>query len=249
MLNGLYSSATALNINLNNQDLVSHNLAHVNVPGFKRVLQVIETQPDNHAGQADASTPSALTTLKGSHIAREIVDFSQGRIERTGDSLNVALNGRGFFVVQGADGPLYTRNGNFKINDQQQLTLVTGQLVESESGPIRMPENASVQQIVIGPSGDVSVGGQTIGKLRIVDFDQVDRLVQTGTTLFQAPPDVQPKPADNVQVQQFYLESSNSNAVSEMIQMISGMRHFEAAQRSLQTISEAISQHVNQRNN
>ena len=249
MLNGLYSSATALNINLNNQDLVSHNLAHVNVPGFKRVMQVVETLPDSagnllHTG----SNSSILKSLNGSHVIRELVDFSQGRIERTNNPLNIALNGEGFLVVQGEEGPLYTRNGNFKVNDQRQLILPTGEVVESESGPITLPPNSPVGEIVLGPQGNVSLQGQPIGKLQIVKFAEPQRLEQVGTTLFRAPNGVTSQPAEDVQVQQFHLESSNSHAVTEMIKMIAGMRHFEAAQKSLTAISEAISQHANQRN-
>jgi len=236
MLNGLYSSASALNINLANQDVISHNLAHVNVPGFKKTGQSIHS----FERQIDGKISSVLN---GARVAGQSIDFSQGLIKQTGLSLNVALNGEGFFVVQGDEGPLYTRNGNFKIDEQGQLTLTGGQVVESNQGPITLPPGVDPRNIRIGVDGSVFAGDQALGKLNIVKFADNRQLTPAGTTLFAAPAEVTAEPVDT-QVQQYYLESSNSQAVTELIQMIAGMRHFEAAQRSLRSISEAISQHT-----
>lgn len=245
MLNGLYSSASALNLNLHNQDLISHNLAHVNVPGFKRSLQTVSTFQDLLDGNAPAAqdqTPVNLN-INGARLADFATDFSQGRLEETGDRLHVAINGSGFFVVQGTEGPLYTRNGNFKLNENNELSLVGGQVVEGEGGPIQIDD---VSTLKIFQDGTVSVGGEEVGKISLVEFDQVEKLIPAGTTLFQAPPELAAQPIDpsTVTLQQGQLEASNTQAVSELIRMIAGMRHFEAAQKTMTSISEAISKHT-----
>ena len=240
MLNGLYASASALNLNLERQDAISHNLAHLNVPGFKRVDQAVHS----FQRQLDNALTPAMT---GAEVAIEGVDFSQGRLEETGLPLNVAIDGDGFFVVQGELGPLYTRNGNFKIDTDGQITLPTGEVLESDRGPIRIPANTSPESVNIGRDGTVTLGEQQLGQLRIVQFPDNQALTQVGTTLFSAPENIRPEPAEGIQVHQRYLESSNAQAVSELIHMIAGMRHFEAAQRAMRAISEAVGQHADPR--
>ncbi|MDB4756295.1 flagellar hook basal-body protein [Pirellulaceae bacterium] len=259
MLNGLYSSATALNLTLHQQDLIAHNLAHVNVPGFKRTSQTVMTFADSQAlqdylqeQQPETLQNNAAATngvdysfnVNGAYLAEYSTDFSQGRIEETGDNMNAAIDGEGFFVVEGEAGPLYTRNGNFKLNENSELSLPSGQIVEGEGGPISV-ENAS--HVNIGTDGTLFSEGEEIGKLRIVKFGDVSQLIPAGTTLFAAPPGVDPEAVveGEVSLQSGFLESSNTQAVNELIRMITGMRHFEAAQKTLTTISETIGQHTN----
>ena len=246
MFNGLYSSASALNMNLHQQDLIAHNLAHVNVHGFKRSLQTVSTFEDflpEGMQPNDPEAPETTMNIDGSRIVDQVTDFSQGRIEDTGDPLNVALNGNGFFVVQGQDGPLYTRNGNFKLNENSELCLAGGQVVQGEGGPIQIND---VNSLKIYQDGTVMVNDAEVGRLQAVNFDPVQDLVPAGTTLFLAPPELNPQPIERgaIQFQQGHLEMSNTQAVNELIRMIAGMRHFEAAQKSLTTISESISKHT-----
>lgn len=253
MLNGLYSSSSALNINLHNQDLISHNLAHVNVPGFKRAVQHVSTFNDQFDGvdilnvqYADGSSsepPQNSLNINGVRYADYSIDHTQGRLEETGDELNVAISGKGFFVVQGPDGPLYTRNGNFKLNQDNQLTLVSGFVVEGEGGPI---EIIDPQRTTIRSDGTIESAGEEIGKLRVVDFDNANRLTPAGTTLFEAADAQQPFPIDEseTRLQQGFLESSNTQAINELIRMIAGIRHFESAQKALSAISESIGKHT-----
>ncbi len=251
MLNGLYSSATALNINMHNQDLISHNLAHVNVPGYKRSMQTVATFDDmvervNANGESqfeNANSSPVSKNINGAHFAAFKTDFSQGRIEETGDNLNVALDGDGFFVIQGENGPLYTRNGDFKVNANKQLVLPSGFIVEGEGGPIEISNalGASIAQ-----DGTITVDGEEAGKLRVVNFTDLNQLLPAGTTLFYAPENAAPEEADlgKTRIIGGCLESSNTQAVDELIKMIAGMRHFEAAQKTLTSISETIAKHT-----
>lgn len=251
MLNGLYSSATALNINMHNQDLISHNLAHVNVPGYKRSIQTVGTFDDviermNENGDTvyeNAGSFPVNKNINGVHFAAFKTDFSQGRMEETGDNLNVALDGSGFFVVQGENGPLYTRNGDFKLNANNQLVLPSGFVVEGEGGPI---EISNALRASFAQDGTISVDGEEVGKLRVVNFADLNQLRPAGTTLFAAPENANPEDVDlaNTRIMGGFLESSNTQAVDELIKMIAGMRHFEAAQKTLTSISETLGKHT-----
>ena len=240
MINSLYSATTALNASFKNQDIVAHNLAHVNVAGFKRRLHMLRSAQDASANQ------SSTNGFRGVESLASVVDFSPGQIEPTGNPLNVAINGNGFLVVEGDQGPLYTRNGNFHLNENNELTLANGLVVQSEQGPIRLPADWMGRGLQIGRDGSVQVGNQQLGKLQLVDFANPNALTQVGTTLFSAPPGLEPVPFEG-QVQQNFLELANTSAVSELIQMVSGMRHLESAQRVLRTISETVAQHSNPR--
>lgn len=252
MLNGLYSTASALNISFHKQDIVAHNLAHVNVPGFKKVLATIGAMQsggeESKIQVVNADGTISLHNVNGAVLRHRLHDFTQGRIEETGIPLNVAINGEGFFSVEQNGETLYTRNGDFKIDPDGQLVLSSGQAVLGEGGPITIPPDARIEDLRIDPTGQISLGTQSLGKLQVIGFENPQLLEAVGTTLFRAPAN-----AANAEVtpdiQQYYLESSNAQAVSELVQMISGMRHFEAAQKALTSISEAIQRHALDGNN
>jgi flagellar basal body rod protein FlgG len=155
----------------------------------------------------------------------------------------VALNGDGFFRLQGPQGDLYTRDGSFQIQPDGQLVTSDGLPVLGTGGPISLPVEVSQNLIRIGTDGQILADGQVAGNLDIVSFEDNKQLTQTGPTRFRADPSAVSRPSDSM-VQQGYLEMSNTSAVTEMISMIIGMRHFEAAQQSLRSISEAIRQHA-----
>jgi flagellar basal body rod protein FlgG len=168
-------------------------------------------------------------------------DFTPGPTAQTGRSLDVALGGEGFFEVSGPEGPLYTRNGAFFLNAQRQLTNSDGMLIQGEGGPLAIPEDASAEAIHIAQDGTVSVNNAAVGKLKITNFANPAQLERKGNTLFAAPPGVVGTPA-NVMVMQGAREMSNVSAVGEMVRMIWASRHYEAAQRALRTLDQAIGQ-------
>ena len=152
----------------------------------------------------------------------------------------MAISGEGFFKVEGDGGPIYTRNGAFKVTPDGNLVTMDGLSVLG-GGPIQIPFDISLTDIVINDDGTIRANGQELGQLDLVSFADPNALVQVGPTRFTAPPGVAETPSDAV-VQQKALESANTTVVSEMISMIVGMRHLESAQQSLKSISEAIQQ-------
>jgi len=236
MFNGIYSNATAIDIASKQHDVIANNLANANTPGFRRTLLAISARGQN-ALQQDGSIK---TDLGGSEALRSFVDFSQASIRNTGRPLDVAINGDGFFKIQGDAGPIYTRNGAFQVTSDGNLVTMDGLSVLG-GGPIRIPVDISIADIVINDDGTIRANGQELGQLDLVSFADPNSLEQVGPTRFLAPFGATEIPSDAV-IQQNALESANTTVVSEMISMIVGMRHLESAQQSLKSISEAIQQ-------
>ncbi len=240
MLPGLYSAATAMQAATVNQDVVAHNLAHVAVPGFRR--SVISFSTFENALQDELRTSNRL----GTAVEEIQTDFTPGKIQTTGRQLDLALMGDGFFVLDGPAGPMYTRCGVFFRDARGQLVNADGVPVQGTSGRIVVPPETAESQIVVTPDGTVIANGQPAGQLSLVRFADPAQLEAVGTTSFRAPDGVATEPYEGAVVQGGR-ESSNVVAVEELIRMIAGLRHFEAAQRALRTISDTVEQKTNPR--
>ncbi len=153
--------------------------------------------------------------------------------------MDVAIQGDGFFEIEGPDGPLYTRNGAFYLSADGRLVNASGFNVMSNGGPITIPPPSSESDVVIGGDGSVSAAGVSLGKLRVVSFEDNSLLVRAGTTLFRAPAGVAPTATEGM-VQQGVREQSNVSAVDHLVQMIVNMRYYEAAERALSTMDNAL---------
>ncbi len=221
-------------------EIIANNLANLNSPGFKRSLMSFEVRSLRDVGSSQNNNDMIGTTSVATHV-----DFSQGPVRSTGQPLDVAIQGDGFFSIQSPQGILYTRNGAFRLADSGELITADGLPVLGNGGPIQIPNNVATSQINIEKDGTIYADRQRIGKLDIVRFEDPSQLEQVGATRFRAPHGLQEEQADQIVVQQGLLEFSNSIAVTEMIRMITGMRHFESAQQTLRAISEAIQQNTN----
>jgi flagellar basal-body rod protein FlgF len=234
MVNGLYSAASAMDAAQQKHDVVAQNLANANVSGYRRRGLSFEQL----LAQSTSQVGSGVT---GTRSSKEYSAFDAGPMQYTGNPLDAAVQGDSFFVLQGPKGPLYTRNGNFQINGKGQLQSSSGLLVNGTNGPIQIP--ADSKQITISPDGTVLADKNPVGQLQLAHFADDNNLIPAGTTLFTAPADVQPQTSTD-KVLQGYREGSNVQVVNEMVNMIAGMRHFEAAQHALKTISDAVQQNT-----
>ena len=236
MLTGMYGAASAMNALATQQEVIASNLAHASVPG--------------HRGKIVSFAPIELNNNVNGHVSRQgaelvqvTTDFTQGVVQASGRSLDVAINGEGFFAIQGPNGPLYTRNGSFHVDAEGNLITVDGRAVLSESGPIQLPTPFTENNLRITPTGEVFAGEQSVGVLQLTQFANPDQLKTVGTTLFEAGPEAQPQAFTGV-VMQGFRESSNVSAVNELVRMLVGMRQFEAAQRTLRSMDSALAQHA-----
>ncbi len=204
-------------------DVVANNVANIDTTGYKADNALFgqyimpRASDQSFAGQ-------------GRHISyvqdrASWIDMSQGAIQHTGSPLDVAIDGKGYLVVQTARGQRYTRNGAFSINGLGQLVTSDGDQVVGQSGPITF--QATDHDVVISPSGIITVreGNSTAdsprGQLQIVGFDQPQLLQKDGGSMFMAPNGVGPDPAPaGTTVVQGSIEKSNVNGVAEMSRLI-----------------------------
>lgn len=157
-------------------------------------------------------------------------DHSTGSINLTNRSLDAALTGEGFFVVQTPRGERYTRAGAFTLDAAGQLVTPNGALVVGENGPLTLPPG----EATISEDGSIFVGGQTVGRLRIVRFaDARAALAKEGSSLFVANPGARPTEAAETRVIGGALEMANVNALTEMSAMMQNNREFDSLQRSM----------------
>ncbi|MFG0333391.1 MAG: flagellar hook-basal body protein, partial [Maioricimonas sp. JB049] len=165
-------------------------------------------------------------------------------MERTGRTLDFAIHGDGFFVIDGPDGEaLYTRNGSFHLNGNGELIIAEGLTVRGANGIITVPPNIDTGSLKLLPDGTLHAGGQPIGRLALAQFEDNSVLERRGITLFEAPPEINPN-QEGVTVVQKMRERSNVQPVHELVRLIAGMRQYEAAQKSLQNLTDAIEDHI-----
>ena len=238
---GLYSAATALNAGQLNQEVVAQNLAHMDVPGYRRrVVALSAFEQVYQQSLSEMTTPTGL----GTQVSDVQTDFTAGAMQTTGRSLDVAIDGDGFFVVDGPDGALYTRKGVFQLTADGELVTTEGMPVRGTGGPLVMPATVAPSEIQIGRDGTIRAGGQDVGQLELATFADNRQLLPVGTTLFEAPAGTDPGDGE-VTVHQGVREMSNVTPVEELVRMIVGLRHYEAAQRALTTLAESVGHNTN----
>lgn len=208
-------------------DLLANNLANSATAGYKEDQEFygLYTSAD-----ATSSPEGSLTTLPV--IQRQWTDFSSGNLQVTGNPMDVALNGSGFFVVNGPNGPLYTRNGNLQLLPSGQLATANGYALRNSSGaPISVTAGKA---ITITPDGTVQQDNQTVGQIQVVNFKSTDSLTKVGSQCFQnGDPKNPPAPAVGTEVQQGKIEGSNVPVAESAMRLVSMMRQFEMLQKAV----------------
>ncbi len=232
MLRGLYQAGSALQTASLNQEAVAENLANATTPGYRAQGLVFESLLAGD-GAATAPARAARPPLNDGVYT----NFEAGPLQLTGNPLDVALNGDAFFTLEGPHGPVYTRNGCFHLNGQGELQSASGMRVTGQGGAITIPPDAA--EIRIGQDGVVYADGNEVGRFQLAQFDSDQALRRVGTTLFEGAGAKQPDPG-SARVEQGYREGSNVQMVQEMISMMIGMRQYEAAERALRSLGEAI---------
>ena len=218
------------------QDLIAENLSMAGVSGaHARAMSFSAVQ----AGQAGlGGQPLVMPRTNTS------TDFTQGELRGTGNPMDCALQGPGFFTVQlpgGAKG--YTRDGEFTVDKLGQLVTKQGFPVLGDSGPI-LTDPASKSPLTISPEGEVSQG-DIKGQLALVEFPRPQNLTPLGRGIFRNNnPAVKPLPTTNTQVRAGFAENSNVSPTIAMATMITAMRMFESNQKVLQMGSERMSKSI-----
>ncbi len=206
--------------------MLANNLANSGTGGFKldREFYSLFSAADNEVGGSASHTTMPM-------IRKQWTDFSQGTLQPTGNPLDLALSGHGFFSVNGPTGPLYTRNGSFKVSTDGTLTTADGHTVNGEGGqPLQIPGQG---EIVVASDGTLTQDGQSLGKLDIVDFKDTAALGKIGNSYFVGNKDNPPIPATDVTVEQGRIEGSNVAPAESAVRLVSVMRQFEMLQKAI----------------
>jgi len=259
MNSALWIAKTGVDAQQQRMAVISNNLANVNTTGFKRSRAVFEDLLYQNLRQVGAQSsqdtrlPSGLSLGTGVRTVSTEKLFTQGNVVQTDNSLDVAIQGRGFLQILMPDGTLaYTRDGSFKLDDQGQLVTASGYAVQPS---ITIPSNA--QSVTIGSDGVVSVtvpGSATptqVGTLQLADFVNPAGLQPIGQNLYtETAASGTPQPGTPGlnglgTLSQGFLESSNVNVVEELVNMIETQRAYEMNSKAIST-TDSMLQYVSQ---
>jgi flagellar basal-body rod protein FlgG len=254
MMRSLWISKTGMEAQQTQLDHISHNLANVATNGFKKSHAVFEDLMYQNLRQTGANSteqttlPTGLQVGLGTRAVATSRSFTQGNLQQSGNSLDLAIRGNGFFEVQMPDGTTgYTRDGSFQVNAQGQMVTSNGFLLQPG---ITIPANA--QSITVGQDGTVSVAipnqaaPQAVGQLQLTNFINPAGLQPMGQNLFTetaasgTPTTGVPGLESRGAIQQGFVETSNVNVVEELVGMIQTQRAYELNSKAIQTSDQML---------
>jgi flagellar basal-body rod protein FlgF len=253
MVRGLYTAAAGMLTIEEQTATTANNLANIDTAGFKQDLLQFTALPGIHTWRLDDPThtdlsgkpkPEYLGVMNAGTMDTKIWrDFDQGQPVQSGNPLDAAIAGDGFFVIDdGQGGEQYTRNGQFHLSADGTLVDSRGRAVQGLGGPIILPGAA---EAYISGDGGVYSGGELAGQLRIVNFDDPQsQLSKKGDNAWTSS-----APATNMELPQVmggYYERSNADAVTCLTELIRYMRHYEAAQRVIVSEDSTLNIAANQ---
>ncbi|MEI7812261.1 MAG: flagellar hook basal-body protein [Ignavibacteria bacterium] len=226
MIKGIYYISRTLESKFKNIEIVSNNLANISTTGFKRELPFAE-----------------LVARYSNQSIKQLTDYSQGNLLQTSNQLDLAINGKGFFAVQGKNGTEYTRNGRFKISEEGYLVNEQGNKVLGKKGEINLREFSSDQLQLLGISkkGEIKVGTSVVDELQISTVHDPSMLERKGGLNFDSTEEsFHDANTEEFEIQQGWLEESNSNAITEMHSMIDINKDYETGQKMMNSLDTSL---------
>ena len=222
------AAASGLRARIESLDMLANNIANASAPGFKADREFFGQYMSAEAADSPEGTnPPTLPVVE-----RQWTDFAQGSLLPTGNPLDLAINGRGFFVADSPSGRVFTRDGSLQISPQGDLVTLAGYAVQGQDGkPIHLDNSMPVE---ITTDGMVRQGGQDVSQLAVVDFADPAVLAKRGNNYFRLDVStVQPTPAANTEIQQGKLESANAQPAESAVRLVNILRQFESLQKAL----------------
>jgi len=241
------SSLSALFGALSNEmrmSTIANNLANVNTTAYKKDSMAFHDVFTRFAHDNVVTTKSFLRgkdmfpqpdIMAKPRLSDQTIDFSQGSMQKTGNQLDLALSGEGLFKVQAPEGNLYTRAGNFLVDNTGTMVTQQGHPVMVDGGPLSVPPGAKVD---VNPGGGISINGEPAGTLDLVTFEDIGQLERVGSNMYRAPDGAAETPPDDLTVQQGFLEKGNVEVVTEMVSMIETQRSFTMYSKMIQTTDQ-----------
>ncbi len=247
MIQGLYAAANGMMAVEARQDAIANNIANASTTGFKSVAPVelgfYQTLSQKLRKPFHYEINPA--PAGGVKVVETYTKLDAGVVRQSDNPLHLALQGTGYFAVDTARGERYTRAGDFTIDEQGRLCTAEGYAVQSTGG---QPLDVRGGKVNVDRDGRVTVDGVESGRLRIVEFENPERLQREGDNLYAASEEVRQKSAEaaNTSVEQNYLEMSNVNLPHEMIVMMLGLRAYEANQKAIEAMDSTMGRLIEQ---
>lgn len=247
MVRGLYTAYTGMANEQKRLDIIANNLANAATVGYKEENVTNQAFDDvlvskvRDSSEAYNDRPIGRMSL-GVKLGEAYTNYSQGSLRQTGQTYDLALEGKGFFALsvmdkdQNAD-IKYTRNGSFTMTKDGHIVDTDGNSLMGESGEVIIPTDTA--ELLVDATGGIYADGEYVDTLLIADFEDYDYLIKSGDTMFEALEGALEMPATATVIQGF-TEQSNVNVVSEMVEMISVTRAYEANQKVIQSIDQTL---------
>jgi flagellar basal-body rod protein FlgG len=237
-------------------DVLSNNLSNMGTVGFKEDRTVFRAYLPASQDPISENLQTTLmseepTTLESYQISNSLVafegtttDFSPGQLKQTGNAFDLAIDGNGFFCIQTPGGVQYTRKGNFTLNHEGVLANQEGLPVLGNGGKIEFIDG---KDFIVDKEGNISIDGEEIDTLKIVNFTAPHSLEKVGNTLF-APtgPGIIEEKAEGFGINQGFIELSNVNAIRVMLEMIEVLRGYESYKKVIQSVDDVTSKAINE---
>lgn len=222
------AAASGIRARIESLDMLANNLANASAAGFKSDSESYGLYLSPEAAESPEGTTPAILPV----IQSRWTDFSQGVLLPTGNSTDLALNGKGFFVANTSSGPLYTRNGSFRLSGLGQLETLDGYSIQGMDGkPVVLDSSKTFE---VTPEGAVLQDAQQVSQIAVVDFEDPAVLTKRKGSYFKnSASATSPTPAAQVDIRQGKLESTNSEAAHSASRLVTIMRQFEALQKAM----------------
>ena len=242
MDSGYYAVSAGLAAQTQALEVVAHNLANLATTGYRGEQTTFRSLLAGHdLSRAGATGTNLLNAAVNNFgvLSGSRLDLTSGSIAPTGNPLDVAVAGSGFFVVQSAQGVsvLYTRDGSFHVTSTGQLVTSQGNAVLGEQGPVTLPNGA----VAISSDGTISVSGSVVDKLRLAEFPPGTNLTAIGNATYEAPAGSAVAAADS-SVRQGMLEGSNVSPTEGVVQLITVQRNAEMLARAFSALDGQLNQ-------
>ncbi len=266
MSKGIYTALSGAMAQSQALDTIANNIANANTPSFKtdtnsfkEYLTILEKEPNVIQVPKIPASIESFYDMQGTDksfvdVAGTFTDFSQGALKTTGNNLDLAIEGKGFFEVLTPQGSRFTRKGTFSLSADGKLVTNDGfpvlrqgtPGVDPQSRVIQLPEGS--KNLAVTNKGEIYSNGQQLASLSLVDFENNENIRKMGNALYAM---IDPAKANmnlnpNVTVHQGFVESSNVNIVKEMTDMIAASRQFETNQKAIKTFDEMEGKLVNE---
>lgn len=251
MVRGLYTAYTGLMNQQYRLDTITNNLANSATTGYKKEGATAQAFDEMFAikvrdGSEDYIDKRIGKLSLGVKIGENYTDYTQGNLKQTENTFDLAIAGDGFFEISFTNKAdeqsyKYTRDGSFTLTREGFLVTKDGDFVQGQNGNIQISTTADV---VIDAQGNIIENGKVTDRLKIVDFEDYNYLKKYGENMYDKVEGYTEKDADYA-IEQGYLEMSNTNVVSEMVEMITITRAFETNQKFVQAADETLEKDVN----